>query len=139
MSVAETALREFREETRCVYDAIAPESVATMPVVSLGGFRSYAIEVPYVPAQDFTSRPAPAGCSAPEYRERGPWAWIPLAAIEAVLDDGSAESVYVLPEEFVPPGATRTLWSASAKVLEKAIAEGVLPSETGVPAVSSSP
>jgi 8-oxo-dGTP pyrophosphatase MutT (NUDIX family) len=121
-----TALREFREETRCVYDSLLVVDLAGQPTVSDGIFLSFVIEVPYVPAQVFESRPALPGCQGPAFEERGPWIWVPLEAVVHCLEEGASTSVYELPAHLVPNEASNALWSSSAVILKKAVSEGLL-------------
>lgn len=124
---AATASREFREETRCVYEGPSAEELAGNPSVVVGKFLSYVAEVPYVPAQVFESNPAPPDCRGPDFDERGPWIWIPLADLVWTLENPDSTAGYRLPDRFVPDGCKAKLWDASATVLKKALAEGYLP------------
>jgi len=125
-SVEETAWREFIEETRCTYGDLPQVDLTVAPRVTQGPYISFVVEVPYVPAQVFSSAPAPPECRAPEFDERGPWAWFPLDLIERVLEEGESEGRFRLPPSHVPKGALDKLWVASAIVIRSSIREGHL-------------
>jgi 8-oxo-dGTP pyrophosphatase MutT (NUDIX family) len=124
-SPVEIACREFREETRCVYD-LRREDVSGMPTVAQGNFLSYVVEVPFVPAQFFGSKEASSNCKGPEYNERGPWAWIPLDEIVRCLENAQAPGEFRLPKEYLPQGSRTKLWKNSATIIQKAIQGGSL-------------
>lgn len=123
-SAEDTAWREFTEETRCLYRDLV--QAPGLPSVTRGTYRSYVLEVPYLPAQVFSSAPAPDGCDAPEYRERGPWIWLPLDVLTRVLTDGEADGAYEIPRAYLPEGARTTLWAVSAAVIRDTLAAGLL-------------
>lgn len=125
-STAQAAAREFREETRCVYDSPSAEDLLEAPHVSRDRYLSYVVEVPYAPAQVFRSRPVPPECRGPSFSERGPWVWIPLHELRRCLAAGEATDSYSLSPEFVPEGSTTRLWNASASILLLAIEKGYL-------------
>jgi 8-oxo-dGTP pyrophosphatase MutT (NUDIX family) len=126
-SPAETASREFREETRCVYERPTEETLAGLPTVSIDTFVSYVFEVPFVPAQVFSSRTPEEDCIGEDFEERGPWIWVPLDEIVACLAEGDSTGSYRLPAAFVPDGTTAKLWANSADILREAISSGLLP------------
>jgi 8-oxo-dGTP pyrophosphatase MutT (NUDIX family) len=125
-TLAAAASREFREETRCVYGQPLEADLAGEPTVSRVGFLTYVVEVPFVSAHVFESRAAPPDCRGPQFDERGPWIWVPLAELTECLERGDPTRGYRLPESRVPEGFTVTLWSESATILERAIAKGLL-------------
>jgi ADP-ribose pyrophosphatase YjhB (NUDIX family) len=125
-SPARTASREFREETRCVYDYPSEEDLRGKPTVTQGSFISYVVEVPFVPAQVFLSRSVPDECTGPDYSERGLWVWVPLVELERCLAAADSTGGFALSEGFVPKGSTTKLWGKSATVMQKAIEEGFL-------------
>jgi len=127
-TLAETAAREFREETRCVYgDYPSAEDLAGLPRVERGNFVSYVIEVPYVPAQVFASLEEEGACTGPAFEERGPWVWIPLDVLRGVFQDAESTKQYDLPSSYVPLGSPTVFWDKSATVVERAVDEGLLP------------
>jgi 8-oxo-dGTP pyrophosphatase MutT (NUDIX family) len=125
-SPEEAAWREFIEETRCIYRNLPQMDLTEAPRVTLGPYVSYVVEVPYVPAQVFSSLPAPPECRAGEFNERGPWAWFPLGVLERVLEEGGSESRFRLPPSHVPKGSPDKLWTASAIVILSSIRAGYL-------------
>lgn len=133
-AIEATAWREFIEETGCIYRDLPPVDLTVAPGVTQGTYVSYLVEVPYVPAQTFSSSPAAPDCQAPEFNERGPWAWVPLDVLERVLEEGEAEGQYKLPSSCVPEGSLNKLWSASATVIHSSIRKGLfaLLDSTGV-------
>lgn len=125
-TVEKTALREFREETRCVFDSLLIIDLSDRPTVDYRIFVSYVVEVPYIPAQVFESQPATADCQGPGYEERGPWAWIPIEAIVRCLEIGEQTGSYELDRSVVPAGSKTTLWLNSAVILQEAVTQGLL-------------
>jgi len=125
-AIEETAWREFTEETRCIYRDLPPVDLTMAPRVTEGTYVSYLVEVPYVPAQTFSSSSAYPDCQGPEFSERGPWAWVPLDVLERVLEEGEAEGQYRLPSSCVPEGSLNRLWRVSATVIHSSIREGHL-------------
>lgn len=125
-TVAEAASREFREETRCVYEQPSESALADEPSLGDGGFLCYVVELPFVPAQVFESLPAKSDCQGPSFEERGPWIWIPLGDVVQSLADGNPTDGFQLPDSYVPKGYSTKLWSTSAAILHKALDEGYL-------------
>ena len=125
-SVALTASREFREETRCVYTVPSESDLAGEPTVGNRRFLSYVIEVPFVPAEEFINRPVPEDCRGPEYNERGPWVWILLEELIQVLENPDSDGEFKLKESSLPAGSRTTFWAASARIVEKALDKGLL-------------
>jgi 8-oxo-dGTP pyrophosphatase MutT (NUDIX family) len=126
-TVPQTASREFREETRCVYPAPAAAELEGAPFVEQRTFLSYILEIDYVPAQVFDARGLPDDCLGEQYLERGPFAWVPLDDVIRTIASVDSVGVYTLPRGDVPATAlTRKLWDESATILQKAIDAGYL-------------
>jgi 8-oxo-dGTP pyrophosphatase MutT (NUDIX family) len=126
-TLAVTAAREFREETRCVYGHPTPAELEGAPFVAQRNFLSYVLEIPYVSAQVFEGRVPPDDCRSEPFIERGPFAWVPLDEIQRALDAGSVAGVYTLSREYLPAAtSTPTLWDESATILQRAIEQGYL-------------
>jgi 8-oxo-dGTP pyrophosphatase MutT (NUDIX family) len=125
-AIEETALREFREETRCTYDSLLTIDLSGMPTIDYRIFVSYVVELPYVPAQVFANRPAAADCQGPGFDERGPWVWVPLEEIIRCLEAGEETASYELDGSLVPAGTSTTLWLNSAVLLRQAVEDGLL-------------
>ncbi|MCG8591956.1 MAG: NUDIX domain-containing protein [Proteobacteria bacterium] len=130
-SVREAARREFREETRCVYDDAELAPLDPGRRRDRGGFAAFVLEVPFVPAPVFERARERDGCRGKAFRERGPWIWVPVAALVELLND---RGPHRLPKAYVPDGQSRGLWAEAAKGLRDALAQGWLaPRPTGPP------
>jgi 8-oxo-dGTP pyrophosphatase MutT (NUDIX family) len=125
--IAAAALRELHEETRCVYRDAALTLGADAAYVDVGTYRSYVLEVPFVPATVFQASTAPPGCHGPAYQERGPWAWIPKDVLLAAIRSTTADGTVTLPERYLPDGGRRWFWPASARVIERLAERDAIP------------
>ncbi len=120
----EAALREFHEETRCVYrdTTITLEEDRSVKTV---GYIAYAAEVKFVPASLFTGIEDRPGCTGWQYRERGPWAWVPASSLRESLARGNKNAE--IEKQYLPPGHHGRLWPVAAETLQKALEEGLIP------------
>ena len=115
-TVAETAAREFREETRCVFEKPdANDLAATTPSLS-HGYYSFVAEVPYVSPMEIVDHPCEARM------ERFDWQWIRLSDLMVALDKPEARPKVLvsLIHEYVK------LWDKSAESLRDARKDGLL-------------
>ena len=113
-SVAEGALRELHEETRCALDqtiALTPN----VPRVAFGKFTSFALEVPFVSADTIQYSELPAQCSGPVIHERGPWAWVPLPDLLNQISSSAENAPFS--KDFLPTAKTRWFWGKSSRVI----------------------
>ena len=115
-SIAETAAREFHEETRCAFDGPAAEHLETLSFSNSNGFYSYVAEVPYKPALDIEMH----ACDA--QLERAGWQWFSLDDLVDSLNSGDerpAIKVFASDLEI-------TLWDKAAESLRKAMQDQLL-------------
>ena len=116
-SVAETAAREMREETRCAFDTPTAAELAGKTPSDSGGAASYVAEVPFRSGRDIAEHPCEAAL------ERVDWLWVRLADLKTALDSGGAR-----PGVAVAAGGRRiTLWQGAAGTLRQAVRDGLLP------------
>jgi 8-oxo-dGTP pyrophosphatase MutT (NUDIX family) len=125
-TAAETAAREFREETVCVFDHPTAEDLAGASPVRIAGYVSYTVEVPYVPAAVFTHARDRGDCRGAAFRERSDWLWVPLAEIRRSLERGEGTGRFKISRRFLPPDRSNRLWSHSAHVFRAVMEAGDL-------------
>ena len=117
-SVAETAAREFREESNCAFAGPSAEDLALLVPSSSGGFVSFFAELRYQSISKISQdRPA-----CPDV-ERSRWVWVRHADLVRALAtdpptkidtvEGDVESIH--------------LWPRAAGALQRAVEDGVLP------------
>jgi 8-oxo-dGTP pyrophosphatase MutT (NUDIX family) len=116
----QAALREFHEETRCVYQA-ADIILDEEKSVKTGRYTAYVVEVKFIPAYLFASIEDRPGCTGSQYRERGPWAWIPASSLRESLPQGN------LNKQFLPAGHRTKLWHRAAENFQMAFDKGLIP------------
>lgn len=109
-SIAETAAREMREETRCAFDGPTAADLEASTPSNSGGFYSFVSQVPYIPQGEI---PASA-CDAAI--ERVDWQWIRLSDLLTALqgDDPRPQVLVSLMHRVV------TLWEGAAESLRQA-------------------
>ena len=115
----ETARRELRQETNCVYDADTVAGLELRGPSIVDGFHSYVAEVPFRGIREITE---PRSCNDVE---RTFWIWVPHQSLMKALDTFSAEPRVVIRGS---PNTRFHLWSEAAKSLRKARDEGDLSS-----------
>jgi 8-oxo-dGTP pyrophosphatase MutT (NUDIX family) len=123
-TVREAGLREFHEETRCVYreTTILLEEDRS---VKIAGFVAYVAEVKFVPAYLFAGIEDLQGCTGPQYQERGPWAWVPASSLRESLARGNLNAE--IEKQYLPSGHHGELWPVAAESLKIALDEGLIP------------
>ena len=121
----EAALREFHEETRCVYreTTIILEEDRS---VKTAGFVTYVAEVKFVPAYLFAGIEDRQGCTGRQYQERGPWAWVPVSSLRGSLARGNLMNAEI-EKQYLPSGHHGKLWPVAAESLQMALEEGLIP------------
>jgi 8-oxo-dGTP pyrophosphatase MutT (NUDIX family) len=115
---AQTALREFREESNCAF--VLPADAMTKlrgPSIFPGnGFQTFVLQVPFIRASTI------AQASQCNHVERNQWVWVGHEALQAALDLSTNE----LPvSDGMPPKVQ--LWRPSLNALQKARQDGLLP------------
>ena len=120
----EAALREFHEETRCVYreTTIILEEDRSVKTV---GFVAYVAEVKFVPAYLFAGIEDRQGCTGRQYQERGPWAWVPASSLRESLARGNLNAD--IEKQYLPSEHHGELWPVAAESLKMALDEGLIP------------
>jgi 8-oxo-dGTP pyrophosphatase MutT (NUDIX family) len=116
----EAALREFHEETRCVYrdtNIILDENRSA----KTGRYVAYVVEVQFIPAYLFASIEDRPGCTGSQYLERGPWAWVPASSLRESLEQG------ILNKQYLPSGHHSKLWHRAAQNFQLAFDKGLIP------------
>lgn len=114
-SRAEAALRELHEETRCALDqtiSLPPNA----PRVSFGKFTSFALEVPFVSADEIQNNELPSHCRGPVLHERGPWAWVSLSDLLDQISSSTDNAPFS--PDFLPMATTRWFWGKSSRVIK---------------------
>lgn len=115
---AQTALREFREESNCAYTAEELASIELSgPSVSAGvPFHLYAAKVPFKPISEFDQERSCVDI------ERSQWVWVKHADLVQALNN-KAMTVPVA----LGPLPQVALWNRGVESLRKAMEDGVLP------------
>ncbi|MFK4751063.1 MULTISPECIES: NUDIX hydrolase [Oceanospirillaceae] len=118
--IVDTAAREFREETGCMFATPLPADLEGRKRSTVGPFYTYVAEVTYVdPASIAASQ-----CGTP--RERKDWIWVNLEDLVVALrsgDDVADASI---------PGKRYPLWFAGRLSLKQALNDGLLPDSSAV-------
>ena len=118
-SIAETAAREFSEETRCAFSAINAKTLTNHIPSQSNGYFTYVIEVPYRTAREISDNP----CTAPI--ERSDYQWIELIDLTNVLQNKTSN----IEISSVIDGKKINLWDKSAQSLQQAFEDGLLDSK----------
>ncbi len=115
-TIAETAAREFHEETRCAFDTPTAEELERSIPSYYDGFYSYVAEVPFISHLEIPEHPCDARI------ERFDWQWIRLSDLTMALDSDEArpQVLVSLMHKYI------TLWEAGAASLRAAIKDGLL-------------
>lgn len=117
---AQTALREFREESNCAFEL--PADVATHlmgPSTFPGnGFQTFVLQVPFIEAATI------AQARQCKDVERNQWVWVSHQVLEAALNSSATD----LPVSDGAPAKVH-LWRPSLDSLKKARDDGVLPTK----------
>lgn len=122
---AQTALREFQEESNCAFgDLPDAEAAISGPSVAPGrsGFHTFVLKVPFIPAAQIG---LPRRCKDVE---RSQWVWVAHESLLRALDMPLATLATVDGEP-----AQIELWSAARLSLLKARRDGVLPTRDPCP------
>jgi 8-oxo-dGTP pyrophosphatase MutT (NUDIX family) len=118
------ALREFHEETRCVYrdaNIILDEEKSA----KTGRYVAYVVEVKFMPAYIFASTEDRPGCTGSQYQERGPWAWVPASSLRESLAQGNGDAA--IEKQYLPSGHHTKLWHRAAENFQMAFDKGLIP------------
>lgn len=119
-TIAETAAREFREETGCVFQGPLPVSLEQQKRSRIGPFYTYVSRVEWVdPTLIETS-----SCGTPG--ERSQWVWVGLEELNKALESGKDVPDLKDPKKRYP------LWIAGRLSLDAARSDGLLPADNSV-------
>ena len=119
-TIAQTAAREFREETGCVFAGPTAEQLDGQPRSRIGPFYTYVSRVNWVDPVMM----AASSCGTPG--ERSQWVWVNLEQLNDALDHGKP----VVDRD--NPVVQYPLWIAGRVSLQVARADGLLPSSSVV-------
>lgn len=119
-TIAQTASREFREETGCVFAGPTPEQLETQQRSRIGPFYTYVSRVNWVDPVMM----AASSCGTPG--ERSKWVWVNLEQLNQALDSGKN----VVDRD--NPVVEYPLWIAGRVSLQVARSDGLLPASSDV-------
>ncbi len=124
---AQTAARECEEETRGYFRRAAIlKAIGDQQPVFDGHYAQYFVQVDPV-AVDAISK-APVSTQDPAYGERGPWAWIPCAEIQRLLEMDESGGPLRIDARYLPADAhTDWAWPTWLHSFRLAIDQGALP------------
>ncbi len=115
-TIAETAAREFFEETRCAFDTPKAGDLEKIPHSNSDGFYSYVAQVPYKAVLEIETH----ACDAE--LERAGWQWFSLDDLLHALDtDDQKPSLKVFGSDL-----EIAIWDKAADSLRKAVQDGLL-------------
>ena len=115
-TIAQTAAREFREETRCAFDTPSAEQLQKLTPSLSHGYYSYVAEVPFLGPLAITEHPCEARIERYDYQ------WVRLSDLIAGLEKEEARPEVLVSLMF----KTITLWDKSAASLRQARQDGLL-------------
>ena len=113
---SDTAKREFREETNCVYSQGIIDKIELEGPSNSRGFYSFLAEVPYVETTEIEKSQQ---C---DNVERSLWIWVPHDALIAALHTEDKKPAVSIKG---PPEKEFYLWSGAAESLRKARSDGL--------------
>ena len=118
-TTAETAVREFHEETRCIFDTPKADELSDSETSVVNGFYSYVVEVPFVSHLKIPEHPCAARI------ERYDWQWVRLVDLTQALktEEARPRVLVSLMHKYI------TLWEGSADSIRAALADGLLDQE----------
>ncbi|WP_028294654.1 NUDIX hydrolase [Oceanobacter kriegii] len=123
--IADTAAREFREETRCAFEAPLADQLQGQPRSVIGPFYSYVWQVPFVDAEQIEK----SRCGTPG--ERNQFIWVSAADLaHAVRITGQIKAVQAAKDK--NPDRNYPLWFAGRIALQQAMQDGLLPVDDSV-------
>ena len=116
-SVADTAAREFNEETRCVFDTPDASLLSTMTPSVDHGHTTFVAEVPFVSPLKFADNPCDANL------ERSDWLWVRWSDLHKALsgDESEPRVVSSLSHKYI------SIWDKAASSMRGAMRDGLLP------------
>ncbi len=124
----ETAARETEEETRGYFSRDwLGRQIAKQEAVYSYGYSMYFVKVPFVPAQRVMNHPIDTQNKV--MAERGSYAWIPFAALEAALGkEPLAPGDLAVDPLYLPQGSkTNAFWPVWIRNMSDAMKRGAIP------------
>ncbi|MFL0807751.1 MAG: NUDIX hydrolase [Oceanobacter sp.] len=119
-SIAQTAAREFHEETGCVFPVPDAQDLEPLESSAIGTFHTYVYEVPFVDSAKIeASRCGTVG-------ERKDWIWFRLTDLITALKERED-----IPDRF-DSSKTYPLWFIGRVSLQEARDDGILPQDNSV-------
>lgn len=119
-TIAETAAREFHEETACVFPVPTAKDLETLETSAIGTFHTYVYEVPFVDSAKIEA----SRCGTPG--ERKDWVWFKLTDLIEALDNRANVKDRFTPEKTYP------LWFVGRVSLQEAVDDGLLPQDDSI-------
>jgi len=113
----QTAVREFYEETNCIYDLKTLERLRLRGPSRSGNFYSYVTKVPYRDVADINAK---RRCTNVE---RAFWVWVPHAAFIGMLEQDALSPAVEIQAK---PPIKFYIWDGAARSLRQALADGIL-------------
>lgn len=126
----QTAARETEEETRGFFSREwLLQKIHNQTPVHDGTFSCFFLEIDFVPIPRIDASRLPS--NAPDYAERGPFAWVPFSQVAPYLDStNTAADKAIIPAEYLPSKTqTNWFWSIWLQNLRIARANGAIPWE----------
>lgn len=124
-SSEETAARETSEETRGFFEAAwVLEKLKGQTPVDSGGFHLYFVEIEDL---DVAKVNAHVGDARADFRERGPYAWIPFSQVEPYLSTGDEKPLKIESSYLPEKASTNYFWPVWMGSIRLAKANGQLP------------
>ncbi|MCP3932704.1 MAG: NUDIX domain-containing protein [Bacteroidetes bacterium] len=131
-SPMEAAAREIEEETNGLIkrDWVIkqlPDSLSYTVTKKSSLYTMYFLEIPFVPAVQFTSTKVPKNKKG--FDERGPYSWVPIEVLENAIKEYQAGNTKVpMPGEYLPSSKKTTwFWKKFLSSIDKAKRNGVSP------------
>ncbi|MDY0313323.1 MAG: NUDIX domain-containing protein [Desulfobacterales bacterium] len=127
---AQTAARETEEETRGYFHrGVILAAIGNQQPVYDGRFAQFFVEVGHVLPEAIAEAVLPSNDFV--YNERGPWAWVPYAEIQRLIEMDDSGDPLRIDARYLPAGAhTDWIWPTFLHSLLVAIEQGALPWET---------
>ena len=118
--IYQTASREFHEETGCVFPVPSANQLKDKKNSNSDGFYTYVAEVPYVPPAVIEI----SDCGTKDKRKD--WVWVSLPSlIQAIEQNTDVQDIHREQQKY-------PIWGAAKKSIQKALQDGLVPTNNGV-------
>ncbi|WP_221799316.1 NUDIX hydrolase [Oceanobacter mangrovi] len=118
--IVDTAAREFREETRCLFNGPDPDDLLNQKRSAVGPFYSYVSQVEYIGAAAIEK----SRCGTPN--ERNQFIWVEAPVLKQALTRNKPLTAFDNPDKEYP------FWFAGRLSLQQALEDGLLPTDNKV-------